>query len=309
MDALEEELYDELGFDEAEGPSATEDELEMADFGDDFEDGFSEGREADAFDDNSTDFDDFSEGFDDYEAEITASDGYDEAAIDNVMAYALGAEDADEFFGRLVKGLKSVAKRIAPTVGKIAGGVSRVASFIPHPYAQAIGGAANLVSKGANLVQQLRAEGASEEDAMDAFAELAASDTRALPLLAGVTARTVLKTKGTQMSAGARRQAVKQMKGAANVLVKSQGPKAALALPKIAKSVKRNATAKGASPAATVKVVRRAAAKVASSPGLTRKLARRSAAARRIVHAVGGAAGQSLSYTIRGPARITITAG
>ena len=53
----------------------------------------------------------------------------------------------------------------------------------------------------------------------------------------------------------------------------------------------------------------RAAAKVASSPALTRKLARPSASARRIVQAVGGRAGQSLSYTITGPARITITAG
>jgi hypothetical protein len=312
MDALEDELYDDLGFDEAEGPAATEDELGMDEFGDNFEDEYEEGAEAEAYDEDPTEFDDFSEGFDEYEAAAapTPTDAFDEEAIDNVMAYALGAEDADEFFGRLAKGFKNAVKRVAPAVSRIAGGVAKVARFIPHPYAKAIGGAASLISRGANLAQQLRMEGASEEDALDVFAELAASDPRALPMLAGVTARTVLKTQGARMSAGARKQAIRHMKGAAKTLVQKRGPAAARALPKIAKSVKRNAAAKGASPASTVKVVRRAAAKVAGSPALTRKLARPSPLARRrVVNGVRGSAGQALSYTIQGPARITITAG
>ncbi len=323
MAALEEELYEDLDYEEAEGMAAMEDELEMDEFGEEefeeefddfeaedyedeeayFEEDFMDEYEADDYGDYD-DYDEFDEFEDDYAAEDT---------LDDVMAFALGAEDADEFFGRLVKGFKKVAKKVkrgirkaAPVVGRIARGVSRVARVIPHPYAQAIGRVAGVVGKAANLAQRLRAEGATEEEALEAFAEMATGDRRALPIVAGLTARTVLKSKGARMSPGARKQVVKQMKGAAKTLVRKRGPKAIRALPKIAKSVKRTAAVKGTPPVAATKVVRRTAAKVAKSPTLTRKLARPSATTKRLVRKAASKAARS--YVIQGPARVTISA-
>jgi hypothetical protein len=182
-----------------------------------------------------------------------------------------------------------------------------VASYIPHPYAQAIGRVAGIVGKGARLAQRLRMEGASEEEALEAFAELAAKDPRALPIVAGLTARTVLKSKGARLSKPARKKVVKQMKGAARNLVRKRGPAAIRALPKIAKSVKRTAAVKGTPAVTAARVVRRTAAKVARSPRLARKLARPSPKARRIVRKAKVAV-KPRSYVLPGPARITITA-
>jgi hypothetical protein len=192
-------------------------------------------------------------------------------------------------------------------VSKVASGVSRVASLIPHPYAQAIGKVAGVVGKAANLAQKLRAEGATEEEALEAFAELAAKDPRALPIVAGLTARTVLRGKGAQLSPTARKQVVHQMKGATTNLVAKRGLHSVRAMPKIAKTVKRTAAAKGLSPVSAVKVVRRTAAKVARSPALARKLSRPNPAAQRIVRAAR-AGGTPRSFVIAGPARITISA-
>lgn len=332
MSALEEELFEDMAYEEAEGAAAMEDELEFDELGmdeyedefdDELEDEFEDEFEVEAFEEDdffeedamdeleaADDYYDEFEGFDEFEG------GYDEAedTLDNVMAYALGAEDADEFFGRLVKGfrkafskVKKVVKKAAPVVGRIARGVSRVASVIPHPYAQAIGRVAGIVGKGARLAQRLRMEGASEEEALEAFAELAAKDPRALPIVAGLTARTVLKSKGARLSMPARKKVVKQMKGAAKTLVRKRGPAAIRALPKIAKSVKRTAAVKGTPSVTAAKVVRRTAAKVARSPTLTRKLAKPSAKAKRIVRKAKVSV-KPRSYTIPGPARITITA-
>jgi hypothetical protein len=325
MGAFEDDLYDDFAAGEAEGAALMGDEFEdlgMDEFEDEFEDDFAEGMEAEAYDDESY-FD--LEAMDDFEAYDEFDDGFEgyedddedaEDALEDVMAYALGAEDADEFFGRLLKGLKKVGGRVfkavrraAPMVGNIARGVSQVASLIPHPYAQAVGGVAGLVGQGANLVQRLRAEGASEEEALDAFAELAARDPRALPIVAGLTARTVLKSKAARLSPSARKQVVKQMTRAAKSLTNTRGPAAVRAMPKIAKSVKRTAAAKAASPATAVKAVRRTATKVARSPAMTRKLARPSPIARqRISTVVRRRLVRPRTYVIQGPARITISA-
>lgn len=324
MGAFEEDLYDDFAAGEAEGAALMGDELEgfgMEGFEDEFEEEFAEDFEADAYEDDayfdveSMDELEAEDSFDDFDAyEEDYADA--EEALENVMAYALGAEDADEFFGRLVRGLRKVGGRVvgavrkaAPVVGNIARGVSQVASLIPHPYAQAVGRVAGLVGQGANLVQRLRAEGATEEEALDAFAEMAARDPRALPIVAGLTARTVLKSKSARLSPSARKQVVKQMTGTAKNLTRSRGPAAVRAMPKIAKSVKRTAAAKATPPATAVKAVRRTAAKVARSPALTRKLARPSPIARqRVAIATRMTPTRPRSFIIQGPARITITA-
>lgn len=317
MSALEDDLYEDLAFEAAEGESALEDEFEMEDDADAFEDEFEDEFEMEAYEDEDFFADDGFEAFDAYEYDAYEEDYAAEDAMESALAYALGAEEADEFFGKLLKGLKKVGskvasgiKKAAPVVGRIASGVSRVASLIPHPYAQAIGRVAGVVGKAANLAQKLRAEGATEDEALEAFAEMAARDPRALPIVSGLTARTVLKGKGAQLPPAARKQVVHQVQGAAKNLVAKRGPAAIRAMPKIARAVKRNAAAKGIPPVAAVKVVRRTAAKVAKSPALTRKLARPNPAAKRIVRAAGAATGPMTprTFMIPGPARITISA-
>ncbi|MEM6423256.1 MAG: hypothetical protein AAF698_11740, partial [Pseudomonadota bacterium] len=232
--------------------------------------------------------------------------------------YALGAEDEDEFFGRIAKGLRSFArkakravKKYAPAVGRIAGTVSRVARYIPHPYAQAVAKGAGVVSKAARLAQRLRAEGASEEEALDAFAELAARDRRALPIVAAIGARTIVKSKGKRMSKAQRKAAIKNVKAGLKTLVNKQGKKAARAAPKIIRSVKRTAARKATPTTLRPKIVKKAAQKVARSRTMTKALAKPKAKAVAAVKKAGAAgSGGSMprSYTIPGPARITITA-
>ena len=101
------------------------------------------------------------------------------------MADALAADDADEFFGKIVRAVR----KAAPIVGKIARFAAPVLSAIPHPAAQ-------IGSKVAGVLGKLRAEGASEDEALEAVAELAVRDRRALPVVAGLAARSLTKSAG-----------------------------------------------------------------------------------------------------------------
>jgi hypothetical protein len=318
MSAFEQDLYEDLAYDEAEGAADLYDEDGFdgmdaldADAGDDADD-WDAGDDFDgamAFDD-ADDFD--GDGFEAY-AEADDYDDFEadeaEDLFEDAMVYALDAGDTDEFFGKLWRGIKKagrgvarVAKRVAPVVGRVARAAAPVLGSIPTPWTQAAGAAARLLG-------QLRAEGASEEEALEAFAELAVQRPAAVPILAGVTARTVLKGAGRRMSPAARKQAVKDTKAAAQALMRSGGRKAVRALPKIAAAVRRQTAAKRTPPAVRTKLVKRAAAKVARSPALTQKLARPSARAKALV--AGGTAMQGpgqRTITIRGPARLTISA-
>ena len=310
MSALEEELYEDLAYEEAEGMSDFYDEdLEMDEMDyydedefDEDEDDEDEYETSDYFDDEFDDFDEVDE-YDDFD-EYDEFEDEEEDAMDSIMAFALDSEDTDEFFKKLFRGVKKfakkavrVARKAAPIIGKIGRIAAPILSAIPLPQAQ-------LAARLAKMAGRLRAEGASEEEILDVMAEIATKDRRAIPIVAGLTAKTILKGKGRSMSFGARKKVVKDMKKAAKVLVRKQGPKAIRALPKIAKSVKRTTARKGTPIKAKVMIVKRTAMKVAKSPTMTRKLAKPSVkakmAARKVV--------KGKSYTIPGPAKITITA-
>src|SRR3982074_2582640 len=180
MALYEENLYEDLA-DEAEGAADA--------FDDGFEeyDEFDEGDEADEFDEadelEAADADGFDE-FDEGDAEMEAADlgdedidAYeddsfegDEDAFETAMAHALAAEDTDEFSPRL----RRVARRAAP------------------------GAAA-----GAKLVGRLRFEGASEDEALEAMAELAARNPRVIPVVAGLAARPLFRRAGAMMPTAA----------------------------------------------------------------------------------------------------------
>ncbi len=313
MSAFEQELYEDLAYEEAEGMSDLYDEdLEMDEMDEYDEDEFDEEFDDEDEFEESAYFDDEFEEFDEFD-EVDEYDEFDEGdefedeeedAMDNVMAYALDSEDTDEFFKKLFRKAKKLARkakrvvrRAAPVIGKIGRIAAPILSSIPHPKAQ-------LAARIAGLAGRLRAEGASDEEILDAVAEVATRDRRALPIVSGLTAKSIVKGKGRTMSFGARKKVVKDMKNAAKILVRKRGAKAIRALPKIAKSVKRTTARKGTPTMAKATIVKRSAVKVAKSPTLTRKLAKPSMkakiAAKKVVKA--------RSYTIPGPAKITITA-
>ncbi|MEO0360494.1 MAG: hypothetical protein AAF322_05270 [Pseudomonadota bacterium] len=319
MALYEEDMFDDFAYDEAEGAADAfgdgfdDDEFDEFDEFDDEYDDFDDYDEFDAmsaydeFDDDFDDYDEFDDEFDDFDDDY---DDFDEDEMDEMLAYALSAEDEDEFFRRLFKAAKKVAgkvkrgiKKAAPVIGKIARVAGPILSKIPHPYAQ-------MGAKAAKLLGRLRMEGASEEEALEAFAELAARDPRALPIVATIGARTVLKSKGKRMSKAARVKAIKDVKSAAKTLVRSKGPKAARALGPIIKAAKKQAARKGTPAPLRTKVVKASAKKVAHSTALTRKLAKPKRKAVAQVKKAGvakpGMGGKS--YVIPGPARITISA-
>ena len=307
---MDEELFEDLAFDEAEGPAQAfeEEEFEEADAGDEFDLGSEE--EWDALDEGEELGEDYGEedyGEEDYGEEAEG----DEADMEEAMAYALGAEDTDEFFRRafgalrrVAGGVARVARRVAPVVGRIARVAAPIARLIPHPWARAAGPILNLLGR-------LRAEGASEEEAMDAFAELAAYDETALPVVAGLAARSVLRGRGAAAPLAARRRLVRSMGAAAQTLVRRRGPGAVRALPRIVRSIRRTGAVRRTPLRVAPRIVARTAARVARSPRLVRRLARPSPVARRraaaAVRAGGGGGGVPRNITLRGPVRISIT--
>jgi hypothetical protein len=317
---MDEELMDDVFYEEAEGASefgeAEEWEgmdayAEESDFGD--EDAWEAGEEAylDEFEDEGFE-EGFEEGFDEYD-EASAFEEGDEA-FEDAMAYAMEAEDTDEFFRRIGRAIRRVAPRIvgglrraASTVGRVARVAAPIARLIPHPYAQA-------AATGLNLLGRLRAEGASEEDALEAFAELAAYDESAIPLVAGLAARSVVGRAGARLPVQARRRLVRTMGTAARTLVSRRGPRAVRALPRIVSSVRRTAVARRTPVRAVPRIVSRTVARVTRSRPLARRLSRPAPAAVRRVRTVvrraplAGAPlpGASRTFRLRGPVVISI---
>jgi hypothetical protein len=90
--------------------------------------------------------------------------------------------------------------------------------------------------------------------------------------VAGLAARTLIKNKGASMTPGQRRQAVLSATRAVNTLVNRGGPTAIRALPRVAKSVRRAAAARGTPAAMRSQVLQRTAANVAKKPALLQPL-------------------------------------
>jgi len=289
------DAMEDLAYAEAEGPAELmEDESDFADPYEDYADG-------DAWD--SGDMGDSFEDEDEMEAEEA------EESIGNTLGNILGAEEEDEFLGNLFRGAKNLIQKAAPIVGKIARGAAPILSMIPHPAAQVAGRVAGVLGK-------LRAEGASVEDALEAVTEVAARDLRALPIVAGLAARSIIKNRGASMSPGQRQQVARTMTRAAKTLVQHGGPAGIRALPKLTNSVKRTAAARGTPVGARPQVVARTAAKVARNPSMLRRLSAPSPRGQALVRRLGnggsmngGSMNGGRSMRVSGPATITIHVG
>src|SRR5882762_1093055 len=276
MALYEENLYEDLA-DEAEGAAdAFDDGFEEYDEYDEAD----EADEADEFDEadeleaaDADGFDEFDEGdaemeaadFGDEDIDAYEDDSFegDEDAFETAMAHALAAEDTDEFFRRVGR----FVRRAAPIVGRIARAAAPILRVIPHPVAQGAATAANLLGR-------LRFEGASEDEALEAMAELAARNPRVIPVVAGLAARTLVRRAGAAMPTAVRRQVVRNVARAAQTLVRSGGPARIRALPRVVRSVQRTAATRRTPPAVRPRVALNTARRVAASPRLARRLSR-----------------------------------
>jgi hypothetical protein len=292
MDGYDEEMFDDLAIDEAEG-SADQgdemDELDEFDSGDEMDEA-DEADEVDAYDefdeaDEADSYDEFDEA--DETDEGDESPGSPTRTLDRVMAHALAAEDTDEFFRRIARGVRQVAqvaRRVAPVVGRIARAAAPIAGMIPGPW----GAAARVAT---NVLGRLRADEASEEEVLDAFAELAVRNPAALPIAAAVATRRMLGPSGARLPAAQREQAVRTVRQAATRLVNNGGPTAIRALPRLARSVQRTAVARRTPPAQRPQVLARTAARIAGrGTGLQRQLTRPLPTGREVLRRAGAGA-------------------
>lgn len=262
------------------------------------------------------------DGFDEYD-EFDEYDAYDEFegdemmdAMEEAVVDALAAEDSDEFFRRLARGVSRVARgaarvarRVAPVVGRIARTVAPIASAIPLPWTQAIGRVANIAGR-------LMADGADEFDAMDEMFDLAEYDgiDAAAPVIAGLTIRRTMPGVA-RLPRPARQQLVRSVTQATRTVARRQGPQAARAVPGVVRAVQTAVRQGRIPPRAAPQAIQRAAARVASSPQAARQMAARAGTAARPAGAVsrrgGGTCpncrqGGRRQLRFRGPVTISI---
>ena len=241
------------------------DEFDDEDDFDDFEDDF---MEEDEFED---DFDDAYDDFDEYDAydefDAFGDMGIEgEEALEEAMAYALGAEDTDEFFKKLWRGIKKVGRRVFRVAKRF---VPRITKMLPGPWGM-------LASTGMRLLSRLRYEGASDDEAMEAFAELAAYDEAAVPVVSALAVRSLGKNKVKRLPKSVRKKMVKDISRAAKQLIRKSGSKKSMrAIPVLVKKVKRRAVSRPIPVTSKVKAAKKTIAKVANNKRLTRKLARK----------------------------------
>jgi hypothetical protein len=277
MDHYEESIFGDLAFDEAG------DSYDEYDEADEAEDAWDEGDELDAADEADEAEDEYEDSplsaWD--EGEDPGDEG-DEDGFETLVAHALGAEDTDEFFGKIFKAIK----KAAPTIGKIARAVGPVASLIPG-VGTAVGGVANVIG-------ELMADEASEDEALDAFAEVAVRNKAARPVVAGLVARKVLGPKAAQMPLSTRKAAVHTINRAAKQLVATGGPTAIRALPRLARSVRRTAVARNTPPSARARVLANAAKRVVHRhPRLRRQLTKPSRLGQNALRRMGSGGGRA----------------
>lgn len=302
QDRFETDVMDDLFYEAAEGPARMADEL--LEFDEFEEDGFEEFEE-DAFEEFDED-----EFAGDYASDEDAMDALEEAVAD-----ALAADDADEFFRRLWRGVRRVgrtvgrvARRVGGVVGRIARTVAPIASAIPLPWTQAIGRVAGIAGR-------LMADEMDEFDAFDELADLA-DDEEALdaaaPVIAGLTIRRTVPGV-SRLPRPVRRQLVRSVTQATRTLARRQGAEGARAVPAVVGRATRVVVRRGAPARVLPQAVARTTARVARRPRVVRRLAQAApraalpgAPAATTIRRRGGALGRGRTLQLRGPVRITI---
>jgi hypothetical protein len=226
---------------------------------------------ADVMDDLFDQGDDFAfDAYDDlFAADSFSGDYGDVDAFEDAMVDALEAEDTDEFFRRLVRGIGRVARGIGRGIGRVARVVAPIASAIPLPWTQAIGRIANVAGR-------LLADGADEFEAIDALVDLAETEDlfdAAAPAIATMALHGVMP-QAARLPQSTRQQLVRATTQAAQTLARQQGPQAARALPAVVQTAQRAARQQGQPPQALPGLIRRLGMRLSQNPQLLRRLMR-----------------------------------
>ncbi|MBD2034845.1 hypothetical protein H6F76_07330 [Leptolyngbya sp. FACHB-321] len=252
--AFEADVMDDL-FYEAEGPSQTRRSAQAYDAYDDSFDAFDEG-----------------DGYDAYDS-YDAYDAYDEGdAFEEAMADALEAEDSDEFFRRVARGIRGVT-RVARQVGRGIGSVARVvapiASAIPLPQAQAI-------ARVARVAGRLLADGADEFEAVDALVDLAEAEDlmdAAAPAIATMAVHGTMP-QAARLPQATRQQLVRATTQTARTIARQQGTQAVRVLPAVVQTAQRVARQQGVPPTALPRVIQQVGQRLSRNPQMIRRLIR-----------------------------------
>jgi hypothetical protein len=222
--------------------------------------------------------DEFSDGFSDEFRDEFGDAAYGEVdrevdsmhAMEAAIADALAAEDSDEFLRRVVQGVRraaQVARSAGRVVGQVARTVAPIASAIPLPQAQAIGRVAQVAGR-------LLADGVDEFEALDellVFAETEEAIDAAIPVIAGLTIRSVMP-RAARLDRTTRRQLVRSVSQSTRTLARRQGPQAIRAVPRVVQAVLRTAQRRRIPAHQLPQAVRRTTARVASNPRLIHRL-------------------------------------
>jgi hypothetical protein len=261
MSSFETDVMEDLYYDQAEGPAR-----HHFDEYDEFEEG-----ESDSYDeyDEMDEYDEFA---------LDEADEYDDTdmltVMEDAMVDALAAEDSDEFFRRARRALQR-ARQIARTVGRgvaqVAPVVSRVASLIPHPAAQAVGRAAAIAGRIGQAIS------ADEFDLMEDLYDLAEDEDymdAAAPMTAALTIRHIIPNV-SRMPRPARRQLLRSVTQATQTITRRQGAQAARAVPGVVRTVQSAVRQRRIPPSAVPQAITRTAARVARNPQLTRQMVAR----------------------------------
>jgi hypothetical protein len=294
MDRFDADVMDDLMYDAAEGPTRSAmDEFDEYDEGEGFEE-WDAGEEGDdefigrllgglgqlvggGGGGQFEEFEEFEEG-DEFEAgeEFEEGEGYELAedeydAMEEAVADALDAEDADEFFRRLRRiagGALNVARRVGRGIGQAARVVGPLASMIPLPQAQLIGRIANVAGR-------LLADGADEFEAFDDMVDGLDEEAidAAAPVLAGMVVRRAVPAVA-RAARPVRRAVVRTVARAVRQAARRTGPQGARAVARAVTAARRVVRRRRMPPRAAAQVVRRAATAVARRPQAVRRLAR-----------------------------------
>ena len=200
--------------------------------------------------------------FDAYD-EYEHFDGFEDAMVD-----ALEAEDTDEFFRRLARGIGRVARGIGRGIGQVARVVAPIASAIPLPWTQAIGRVASVAGR-------LMADGADEFEAIDALIDLADAEDlwdAAAPAIATMAVHGVMP-QAARLPANTRQQLVRATTQAAQTIARQQGTQAVRALPAVVQTAQRMARQQGVPPTALPRIIQQVGQRVSRNPQMMRRLA------------------------------------
>jgi hypothetical protein len=213
------------------------------------------------------------DAYDSYDAfdAYDQGDGYDafEDAFEDAMVDALEAEDSDEFFRRLVRGIGRVARGIGRGIGRVARIVAPIASAIPLPWTQAIGRVAQVAGR-------VMADGADEFEAIDALVDLAEAEDlwdAAAPAIATMAVHGVMP-QAARLPANTRQQLVRATTQTAQAIAQQQGTQAVRVLPAVVQTAQRVAQQQGLPPRALPQVIQQVGQRLSRNPQMVQRLMR-----------------------------------